>query len=143
MPEPSQLVMFTAEWKHTGHGMKACNATTSDFMIDIASTPKSPWNISAGQVFTSYIIEKMGYDNVEEIQKAIEKAFYTRFKSLKSHHNKDGLSQAERAAEKSRQSQYQHKYQVIVTSSPQRSWYLPAKQLFQHCHEVAKKYGLL
>jgi hypothetical protein len=66
MPEPSQLDAFTAEWKHTGYGMKACNATLTNFMINIAGTPKSLWNISAGQVFTNHIIEKMGYDDVEE-----------------------------------------------------------------------------
>jgi hypothetical protein len=142
-PEPSQLVAFTAEWNRTGHGAKACNATTTDFMIDIAGTPKSPWNISAGRVFTGYIIEKMGYDDVEETRKAIEKAFYTRFKSLKLLHNKDGLSQAEREAEKSKHSRYQRKYQVIITSFPQRSWYLPAKQLFQRRREIAKQYGPL
>jgi hypothetical protein len=47
-PEPSQLDTFTAEWKRTGYGAKACNATLTDFMIDIVGTPKSPWNISAG-----------------------------------------------------------------------------------------------
>src|ERR1700754_3674533 len=99
-PEPSQLAAFTAEWKRTGHGVKACSATATDFMIDIAGTPKSPWNTSAARVFTSYIIEKMIYDDIEETRKAIEKAFYTRFKSLKSSHNKDRFSQAERAAEK-------------------------------------------
>src|SRR5882757_4227582 len=115
-PEPSQLVAFTAEWERTGHGAKACRATAGDFMIDIAGTPKSPWNISAARVFTSHIIEKMGYDDVEETRKAIEKAFYTRFKSLKSSHNKDGFSQADRRAEKSKHSRRQRKYQVIVTS---------------------------
>ena len=114
-PEPSQLVAFTAEWERSGHGAKACNATTTDFMIDIAGAPKSPWNISAGRVFTSYVIEKMGFDDVEETRTAIEKAFYTRFKSLKTRHGKDGLSQAERAAEKSKHSRYQRKYQVTVT----------------------------
>jgi hypothetical protein len=119
-PEPSQLVAFTAEWKRTGQGAKACNATTSNFMIDIVGTPKSPWNTSAGRVFTNYIIEKMGYDDVEETRKAIERAFCSRFKSLKSRHNKDGLSQAERAAEKSKHSRYQRKYQVtvIISTSP-------------------------
>ena len=134
-PEPSQLDAFTAEWKCTGYGVKACNATLTDFMIDIVGTPKSPWNISAGRVFTNHIIEKMGYNDVEETWKAIEKAFYTRFKTLKSRHGKDGLSQAERVAEKSKHSRYQRKYQVIVTSFPQRSWYLPAEQLFQCCRE--------
>ena len=142
-PEPSQLDAFTAEWKRTGYGAKACNATLTDFMIDIAGTPKSPWNISAGRVFTNHIIEKMGYDDVEETRKAIEKAFYTRFKTLKSRHGKGGLSQAERVAEKSKHSQYQRKYQVIVTSFPRRSWYLPAEQLFQHRREIAKQYGPL
>jgi hypothetical protein len=119
-PEPSQFAAFTAEWKRTGQGTKACNATTANFMIDIAGTPKSPWNISAGRVFTNHIIEKMGYDDVEETRKAIEKAFCSRFKSLKSRHNKDGLSQAERAAEKSKHSRYQRKYQVtvIISTSP-------------------------
>lgn len=115
-PEPSQLVAFTTEWERSGHGAKACNATTTGFMIDITGTPKSPWNTSAGRVFTSYVIEKMGYDDEEDMRKAIEKAFYTRFKSLKLLHNKDGLSKVEKAAEKSKHSRYQRKYQVISTS---------------------------
>ena len=82
-PEPSQLAAFMAEWKCTGHGARACNATVAEFMIDIAGTPKSPWNISAGRVFTSYIIEKMGYNDVEGTQNAIEKSFYTRLKSIR------------------------------------------------------------
>ena len=142
MPEPSQLAAFTAEWKRTGHGAKACNATTADFKIDIAGTPKSPWNVSAGRVFTSYFIEKMGYDDVEETRNAVEKAFCTRFKSLKLCHKKDGLSQAQRAVEKSKHSRYQRKYQVILTSFS-HPWYLPAEQLFQRRREIAKKYGPL
>jgi hypothetical protein len=112
-------------------------------MIDIAGTPKSSWNISAGRVFTSYIIKKMGYNDVEEIQNGVEKAFYTRFKSLKLCHKKDRLLQAERVVEKSKHSWYQRKYQVIFTLFPRRPWYLPAEQLFQHCHETAKQYGPL
>ena len=95
MPKPSQLVAFMAEWECTGHGTRACDATATDFMIDKVGTLKSPWNISAGQVFTSYIIEKVGYRNVEETQKAVEKAFYTRLKSLKSLCSKDRLSLTE------------------------------------------------
>lgn len=140
-PEPSRLVAFTTEWECTGHGAKACNATTTDFMIDITGTPKSPWNTSAGRVFTSYVIEKMGYNDEEDMRKAIEKAFYTRFKSLKLLHNKDGLSKAERAAEKSKHSRYQRKYQVIFTSFSRRLRYLPAEQLFQRRREVAKQHG--
>jgi hypothetical protein len=143
VPEPSQIVAFTAEWKRTSQGVNACSATAADFMVDVAGTPKSPWNVSAGRVFTGYIIEKMGYDDVEETRKAIEKAFYTRFKSLKLLYNKGGLSQAEKAAEKSKHSRYQRKYQVIVTSFPRHSWYLPVEQLFQRRREIAKRYGPL
>jgi hypothetical protein len=77
MPEPSQVLRFSTEcqWERTGHGAKACDATTADFMIDIAVEPRSPWNISAGHVFVDYFIQKMGYDDTEEMRKAIEKAF--------------------------------------------------------------------
>ena len=109
-------------------------------MVDVAGTPKSPWNTSAGRVFTSYIIEKMGYLDVEETRRAVEKAFYTRLKSLKSCRSKDGLSQAERAAERSKHSRYQRKYQVITAPLPRHPLYLPAEQLFQRRREVAKQY---
>ncbi|KAI9453515.1 hypothetical protein F5148DRAFT_1289046 [Russula earlei] len=92
-------------------------------MIDIAGTPKSPWNVSTGQVFTSYLIEKMGYDDTVETQKAIEKAFCTRVKSLKSHHKSNVLSQAEKAVEKPKHRWWQHKY-----------------QLFHHCCDIVKQY---
>jgi len=115
-PEPAQVAAFEAEWERTGHGAKACEATTADFMIDLAGTLRSPWNISAGRVFTSYLIEKMGYDDTEKTRKAIEKAFSTRVKSLKSRQKRDKLSQAEKAAEKSKYSRHQRKYQVIVIS---------------------------
>jgi hypothetical protein len=115
-PEPAQVVTFEAEWERTGHGAKACDATTADFMLDIAGTPRSLWNISAARVFTSYLIEKMGYDDTEEMRKAIEKVFSTRVKSLKSRQKRDALPQAEKAAAKSKYSRHQRKYQVIVVS---------------------------
>jgi hypothetical protein len=34
-------------------------------MVDVVGTPKSPWNVSAGQVFTSYLVKKMGYNDIE------------------------------------------------------------------------------
>ena len=106
-PEPAQVIAFEAEWERTGHGAKACEATTATFMVDVAGTPRSLWNISAARVFTSYLIEKMGYDDTEEMQKGIEKAFSTRVKGLKSHQKRDALSQAEKAAEKSKYSRHQ------------------------------------
>jgi hypothetical protein len=115
-PSPSQLAAFASEWKHTGHGAKACDATTADFMIDIAGKPKSPWNVSAGRIFVSHLIEKLGYDDTEEMRMAIEKAFSNRIKSLKSRHGRDKLSNAEKAAERSKHSRNQRKYQVIVVS---------------------------
>jgi len=86
-------------------------------MVDIAGTPRSPWNISAGRVFTSYLIEKTGHDDTEETRKEIEKMFSTRVKSLKSRQKRDALSQAEKAAEKSKYSRNQRKYQVIIASA--------------------------
>jgi hypothetical protein len=35
-------------------------------MVDIVGTSRSPWNISAARVFISYLIEKMGYDDIEK-----------------------------------------------------------------------------
>ncbi|KAI9507347.1 hypothetical protein F5148DRAFT_1285321 [Russula earlei] len=116
-PEPSRLVAFAAQWERTGHGMRACEATASDFMIDIAGTPKSPWN--------------MGYDDTVEMRKAIEKVFCTRVKSLKSHHKSNVLSQAEKAVEKSKHSRWQRKYQLfhrcrdIVKQYEPLQWHLP------------------
>ncbi|KAH9012425.1 hypothetical protein EDB85DRAFT_1877766 [Lactarius pseudohatsudake] len=102
-----------AEWERTGHGAKACNATTTDFMIDIAGKPKSPWNVAAGRVFAEHLIEKMGYDDTQEMQKAIEKAFSNRVKSLQSRHKREELPLVERAIEKSRHSRQQRKYQLF------------------------------
>ena len=101
-----------AEWEHTGHGAKACDATTTDFMIDITGKPKSPWNIAAGRVFTDYLIEKMRYEDTQEMRKTIERAFTNRIKSLQSRHKREECPQAERAIERSRHSRQQRKYQV-------------------------------
>ena len=120
-PSPSQLAAFASEWERTGHGAKACDATTADFMIDVAGKPKSSWNVSAGRVFVSYLIEKLDYDDTEEMRKAIEKAFSNRIKSLKSRHERDKLPHAERATERSKHSRNQRKYQVVVVSFLKRS----------------------
>jgi hypothetical protein len=44
-PEPSRVSTFATEWKRTGQGARACDATPADFMIDVARLPRSPWNI--------------------------------------------------------------------------------------------------
>lgn len=115
-PSPSQLAAFAAEWERTGHGAKACDTTVTDFMIDMAGKPKSPWNVSAGRVFASHLIKKLDYDDTEEMRKAIVKAFSNRIKSLRSRHKTDMLPHLERAAKRSRHSRNQRKYQVIVVS---------------------------
>lgn len=78
-------------------------------MIDFAGLPRSPWNISAAQVFTDYFIQKTGYDGTPD---TIEKAFTNRIKSLQARRKKEGLSQADRAAERSRHARQQRKYQA-------------------------------
>jgi hypothetical protein len=112
-PEPHQLSTFETEWKRTGEGAKACDATSADFMIDIEGPPKSPWNVSAGRVFTDHLIQKMGFNDAREMRKKIEKAFTTRIKSLKTSRKRKGLSEAERASEKSKHARQQRKYQVL------------------------------
>ncbi|KAI9436902.1 hypothetical protein H4582DRAFT_2058377 [Lactarius indigo] len=102
-----------AKWEHTGHGAKACDAMTTDFMINIVGKPKSPWNVTAGRVFAEHLIKKIGYGNTQEMRKAIEKAFSNRIKSLQSHHKRDKLPLVERAIEKSRHSRQQCKYQLF------------------------------
>ena len=82
-------------------------------MVDLVGGPKSPWNVSAGRVFTDYFIEKTGCDDMPEMRKAVEKAFTNRVKSLKSQWKMDALSQTAKAAERSKQSRKQRKYQVI------------------------------
>jgi hypothetical protein len=113
-PEQSRVSAFTAEWTRTSQGAKACDATPADFMIDIGGLPRSPWNVSAARVFTDHFIGKMGYNenDVPEMRKEIENAFTSRIKSLKSRHKRLGLSQAERAVERSRHARRQRKYQV-------------------------------
>ncbi len=116
-PSPSQLAAFAVQWEGTGHGAKACDAMMTDFMIDVAGKPKSPWNVSAARVFSDHVIEKLDYGDTEEMRRAIEKAFFNRIKSLKSRHKRDVLPHAEKAAERSKHSWNQCKYQVIVVSS--------------------------
>ena len=113
-PSPSRLAAFAAEWERTGHGSKACDAMITDFMIDVTGKPKSLWNVSASWVFASHLIEKLDYDDTEEMRKAIEKAFSNGIKSLKSRHKRDVLPHAEKAAERSKHSRNQRKYQVII-----------------------------
>ncbi|KAH9079134.1 hypothetical protein EDB83DRAFT_2215999, partial [Lactarius deliciosus] len=100
--------------------------TAADFMVDIAGDPKSPWNVSASQAFTVYLIEKTGHDNTSEMRKAIEKAFNGRVKSLKSRWKRDMLPQAAKVAERSKHNHKQCKY-----------------QLFQRCCEIVKLYDPL
>jgi len=79
------------EWEHTGHGAKACDTTTADFMIDVVGEPRSPWNISAGHVFVNHFVQKMEYNNTQEMHKAIEKAFTNWIRSFRSHHKREVL----------------------------------------------------
>src|SRR5258708_30308376 len=102
------------EWKHTGQGAKACNATPADFMIDVAGLPRSLWNISTARVFMDHFIQKMKYNDMPEMCKTIEKAFTNRIRSLKSRHQKEGLPQAQRDAERSKHARRQRKYQVNI-----------------------------
>ncbi|KAI9443031.1 hypothetical protein H4582DRAFT_1808977 [Lactarius indigo] len=113
-------------WESSGHGATACETTTADFMVDIAGDPKSPWNVSAGRAFTDYFIEKTGRDDTPEMRRAVEKAFDTRIRSLKSRWKRDKLPQAAKVAERSKHSQRQRKY-----------------QLFQRHHEITKLYDPL
>jgi hypothetical protein len=92
--------------------VKACQSTAADFMVDLVGGPKSPWNVSAGRVFTDYFIAKTGSDDTPEMRKAVEKAFTNRVKSLKSQRKMDTLSQPAKAAERSKHSRKQRKYQV-------------------------------
>ncbi|KAH9953231.1 hypothetical protein BC827DRAFT_1273687 [Russula dissimulans] len=68
-PERSQVSRFATEWKCTGQGAKACNATPGDFMIDVAGLPRSPWNISAARVFTDHFIGKMECSDTPDMRK--------------------------------------------------------------------------
>jgi hypothetical protein len=83
-------------------------------MVDLVGGPKSAWNVSAGRVFADYFIEKTGRDDTPEIRKAVEKAFTNRVKSLKSRWKKDALSRTGKAAERSKHSRKQRKYQVCL-----------------------------
>jgi hypothetical protein len=84
-------------------------------MIDVAGKPRSPWNISAAQVFTDHLIGKMEYDDTPDMRKKIENAFTNRIRSLRSRRKKEGRPQAERAVERSQHARRQRKYQVSVS----------------------------
>ncbi|KAH8977011.1 hypothetical protein EDB83DRAFT_2327849 [Lactarius deliciosus] len=111
-PSPSRLSAFASEWENSGHGVNACETTAADFMVDIAGDPKSPWNT--------------GCDDTSEMRKAIEKAFNSRVKSLKSRWKRDMLPQAAKVAERSKHNRKQRKY-----------------QLFQRRREIVKLYDPL
>jgi hypothetical protein len=140
-PEPSRVSTFATEWKRIGQGAKACDATPADFMIDVAGLPRSPWNISVAWVFSNHFIRKMRYNDTPEMQKAIEKAFTNRIRSLKSRRKKEGLSQAERAVERSQHAQRQRKYQVNLSVLVRASLHLKllsTMKLFQRRRNIAK-----
>lgn len=137
-PEPSQISTFIAEWKCTGQGAKACDTMPATFMIDIEGLPRSPWNISTAWVFTDHFIQKMGCNDASEMRGAIEKAFTNRIRSLKSRHKKEGLSQTERAVERSQHAWRQHKYQVNCSVLVCSSLMLSMIKLFQCCHNISK-----
>src|SRR6266702_1717604 len=88
------------------------STTTADFMINVAGEPRSPWNISAGCVFIDHFVQKMEYNDTQEMRKAIEKAFTNRIRSFRSRHKREVLSRTDRASERSKHSRQQHKYQV-------------------------------
>jgi len=81
-------------------------------MIDIEGPPKSPWNVSAGWVFTDHLIQKMGFSDTGEVRKKIAKAFTTRIKSLKSSRKEKRLPAAERASKRSKHARQQRKDNV-------------------------------
>ncbi len=85
-------------------------------MIDIAGEPRSPWNISAGRVFVDHFVQKMEYDDTQEMCKVIERAFTNRIRSLRSHHKCEVLLRVDRASERSKHGWQQHKYQVCLLS---------------------------
>src|ERR1700733_13647291 len=114
-PEPSRVSTFATEWKRTGQGAKACDATPADFMVDVVGLPRSPWNVSAARVFTDHFIRKVKYDDTPEMRKTIENAFTNRIRSLKSRRKREGLSQAERAVERSQHARRQRKYQASLS----------------------------
>ena len=114
-PEPSRVSTFATEWKRSGQGAKACDATPADFMIDVAGLPRSSWNVSTARVFTDHFIRKMEYNDTPEMRKEIEKAFTNRIRSLRSRRKKEGLPQVERAVERSQHARRQRKYQVNLS----------------------------
>ena len=111
-PERGHISTFETEWERTSGGAKACHARPADFMIDIKGLPKSPWNVSAGRVFTDHLIQKMGFNGTQEMRQKIEKAFTNRIRSLKASYKHARLSEAERASERSKHARQQRKYQV-------------------------------
>jgi hypothetical protein len=111
-PSPSRLSLFASEWDKSGKGAKACQSTATDFKIDLVGGPKSAWNVSAGRVFADHFIEKTGSDDTPTMRKAVEKAFTSRVKSLKTQWKKDGLSRTAKAVERSKHSRKQRKFQV-------------------------------
>ena len=111
-------------------------------MVDLVGDPKSAWNVSASRVFADHFIEKTGRDDTPEIRKAVEKAFTNRVKSLKSRWKKDALSQIGKAAEKSKHSRKQRKYQVCLLPCEYRNSSFMV-QLFQCRRAIAKLYGPL
>lgn len=107
---PEQAAAFSAGWKtSSGTTCDPC-CTESNFRFDILGKPKSPWNKSAGRVFTTsfakhYQISKPYFPGIIE-------AFHTRVKSLKADYKRHIQSVRQRSATSGASRRYQRKRKV-------------------------------
>ncbi|KAI0038123.1 hypothetical protein FA95DRAFT_1506053, partial [Auriscalpium vulgare] len=60
---------------------EAC--TIDNFRINIRGTPKSPWNLSAGRVFATFLLREMEWADTPLTRQGICEAFAKRIKSLR------------------------------------------------------------
>ncbi|KAI0312352.1 hypothetical protein OF83DRAFT_1176721 [Amylostereum chailletii] len=80
MVTDEELAEFTQLWE-LSQSVYAC--MMERFQIDIQGTPKSPWNVSAGRIFTKHVIAKFHFLDDSEVRQKIQEVFSTRVKSLR------------------------------------------------------------
>ena len=80
--EPTAMNNFLRDWSvKSDYSTPRC-CEISSFMVDLSSTPHSPWNSSAAEIFTDdYIALHKLVDNPHN-RKVIKNAFFNRVKSL-------------------------------------------------------------
>lgn len=110
--DKDDLMAYHQKLEATGGNCEPCT-TIEDFIFDVESTPKSPWNKSAGRVFARWVVVDVldrsdREDNIDEVAEA----FYTRVKTLRYKRSRQYQTPAQRDHAASMTRRDSRKYQV-------------------------------